>query len=159
MSKHMRVPDDFLSELEVGRSEDFLQVFSGVEPVNAKPTKIPGPDHPITITPTSGRVIVVVKGKRVADTRAALTLKEATYPAVQYIPRKDVDQTQLQRTSHQTYCPYKGECAYYSVPAGGERSVNAAWTYEAPYAAVSAIREYVAFYPDRVDAIEVAVED
>ena len=127
--------------------------------MNAKPTKIPGPDHPITITPTTGRVIVVVKGKRVADTRAALTLKEASYPAVQYIPRKDVDQTQLQRTSHQTYCPYKGECAYFSVPAGGERSVNAAWTYEAPYSAVSAIREYVAFYPDRVDAIEVAVED
>jgi glyoxylase-like metal-dependent hydrolase (beta-lactamase superfamily II) len=66
--------------------------------------------------------------------------------------------TKLQRSSRQTYCPYKGDCAYYSIPAGGERSVNAAWTYEAPYAAVSAIREYLAFYPDRVDAIEVGVE-
>ena len=132
--------------------------FSGVE-MNSKPIKIPGPDHPITITPTKGRVTVTVNGKRVADTHEALTLKEAAYPAVQYIPRKDVDMTQLQRTSHHTYCPYKGECAYYSIPAGGERSVNAVWTYEAPYAAVSAIREYVAFYPDRVDAIEVGVED
>jgi uncharacterized protein (DUF427 family) len=159
MSKHKRVPTDFLSELEDGRSEAFLQIFSGIEAVNAKPIKIPGPDHPITITPTMGRVTVVVKGKRIADTRAALTLKEASYPAVQYIPRNDVDQAQLQRTSHQTYCPYKGECAYYSISSGGERSVNAVWTYEAPYAAVSSIREYLAFYPDRVDAIEVSVED
>src|SRR6266849_4545628 len=82
--------------------------------MNSKPIKIPGPDHPITITSTKGRVTVAVNGKRVADTHEALTLKEAAHPAVQYIPRKDVDMTQLQRTSHQTYCPYKGECAYYT---------------------------------------------
>jgi uncharacterized protein (DUF427 family) len=127
--------------------------------MNTKHIKVPGPDHPITITPTKGRVTVTVNSARVADTHEALTLKEAAYPAVQYIPRKDVDMTQLQRTSHQTYCPYKGECVYYSIPAGGERSVNAAWTYEAPYAAVSGIGEYLAFYPDRVDAIEVGVDD
>jgi len=127
--------------------------------MNSKPIRIPGPDHPITITPTKGRVIVTVAGKRVADSRDSLTLKEAAYPAVHYIPRKDVDMTQLQRTSHQTYCPYKGDCSYYSIPAGGERSVNAVWTYEAPYAAVSEIGDYLAFYPDRVDAIEVGVED
>jgi len=130
-----------------------------VEEMNSKPIRIPGPDHPITITPTKGRVIVTVAGKRVADSRDSLTLKEAAYPAVQYIPRKDVNMTQLQRTSHQTYCPYKGDCSYYSIPAGGERSVNAVWTYEAPYAAVSEIGDYLAFYPDRVDAIEVGVED
>src|ERR1700683_464374 len=117
--------------------------------MNSKPIKIPGPDHPITITPTKGRVTVVVNGKRVANTRQARSLKEAGYPAVQYIQREDVDMTQLQRTSHHTYCPYKGDCAYYSIPAGGERSVNAAWSYEAPSAAVSQIGEYLAFYPDR----------
>ena len=127
--------------------------------MNSKPIKIPGPDHPITLTPTKGRVTATVNGKRIADTREALTLKEAAYPPVQYIPRKDVDMTQLQRTAHQTYCPYKGECAYYSIPAGGERSVNAVWTYENPYAAASAIREYLAFDPDRVDAIEIDSED
>ena len=126
--------------------------------MSSKPLKIPGPDHPITIMPTKGRVVVTVNGTRVADTGEALTLKEAGYPAVQYIPRKDVDMTRLQRSAHQTYCPYKGDCAYYSIPAGGERSVDAVWIYEAPYAAVSAIREYLAFYPDRVDAIEVGVE-
>jgi uncharacterized protein (DUF427 family) len=117
--------------------------------MNSKPIKIPGPDHPITITSTEGRVMATVNGKRIADTREALTLKEAAYPPVQYIPRKDVDMTQLQRTAHQTYCPYKGECVYFSIPAGGQVSVNAAWSYEAPYTAVSAIREYLAFYPNR----------
>ena len=123
--------------------------------MNSKPIKMTGPDHPITVTPTNGRVTVTVNGNRIADTREDLTLKEAAYSPVQYIPRKDVDMTQLQRTVHQTYCPYKGECAYFSIPAGGERSVNAVWTYEAPYAAVSAIREYLAFYLDRIDAIEI----
>jgi uncharacterized protein (DUF427 family) len=123
--------------------------------MNSKPIKIPGPDHPITITSTEGRVMATVNGKRIADTREALTLKEAAYPPVQYIPRKDVDMTQLQRTAHQTYCPYKGECVYFSIPAGGQVSVNAAWSYEAPYTAVSAIREYLAFYPNRVEALEI----
>ena len=124
--------------------------------MNGKPIRVPGPDHPITITPARGRITVTVAGHVIADTREALTLKEADYPPVHYIPRKDVDMTQLQRTSHHTYCPYKGECAYYSIPSGGERSVNAVWTYEAPYAAVSEIREYLAFYPDRIDAIQIA---
>jgi uncharacterized protein (DUF427 family) len=124
--------------------------------VNSKPIKIPGPDHPITITPARERITITVAGRRIVDTREALTLKEAAYPPVYYIPRKDVDMTQLQRASHQTYCPYKGECAYYSIPAGGERSINAVWTYEAPYPAVSEIQEYLAFYPDRVEAIQIA---
>ena len=124
--------------------------------MTGKPIKIPNPDHPITMVANPSRVVVKAAGRIVADTREALTLKEAAYPTVHYIPRKDVDMRQLQRTAHQTYCPYKGECAYYSIPAGGERSVNAVWTYEAPHAAVSEIREYLAFYPDRVDAIQIA---
>ena len=120
----------------------------------AKTMKVPGADHPITIAPNPAHVVVKVAGRVVADTRAALTLREAAYKPVQYIPRSDVDMSLLTRTSHTTYCPYKGDCAYYSIPTGGERSVNAAWSYEAPYAAVDAIREHLAFYPDRVDAIE-----
>jgi len=81
-------------------------------------------------------------------------LREAGYAAVQYIPKNDVDMTLLKRTDHHTYCPYKGDCAYYSIPLGAERSVNTVWTYEAPYATVAAIKDHVAFYPDRVDAIE-----
>ena len=118
-----------------------------------KTIKIPGPDHPITIERNAHRIVVTVAGRIVADTREALTLREASYPPVQYIPRKDVDTGLLVRTDHATYCPYKGDCAYYSIPIGGERSVNAVWTYESPYAAVAAIRDYLAFDPDGVDAI------
>ena len=122
--------------------------------MEAKSTKLPGPDHPISIRPNPARVTVSVAGRTIADTRSALTLTEASYAAVQYIPRKDLDMRLLERTDHHTYCPYKGDCAYYSIPLGGDRSVNAVWTYEAPYAAVAAIKDHVAFYPDRVDAIE-----
>ncbi len=82
----------------------------------------------------------------------------AGYRPVQYIPRSDVDMSLLQRTDRTTYCPYKGDSAHYSVPAGGGRSVNAVWTYEAPYAAVAAIKHHLAFYPDRVDTIEERAE-
>jgi uncharacterized protein (DUF427 family) len=119
-----------------------------------KTVKIPGPDHPITIDRNPNRLVVTVAGRVVADTRAALTLREANYPAVQYVPREDVDMALLARTDHATYCPYKGDCSYFSIPAGGERSVNAVWTYEDPYPAVGAIKEYVGFYPNRIDAIE-----
>ncbi len=123
--------------------------------MNSKPIRIPGPDHPITLARTREHITVTVAGQRIADTREALTLREAAYPPVHYIPRKDVAMSLLERTSHQTYCPYKGDCTYYSIPAGGERSVNAVWTYEAPYDAVSEIREYLAFYPNRVDTIQI----
>ena len=119
----------------------------------ARQIKRPGPDHPITTESTPRRVVVTVAGRVVADTRDALTLREAAYPPVFYIPRKDVDMTLLQRTDHATYCPYKGDCAYFSIPIGGARAVNAVWTYEAPYAAVAAIKDRLAFYPDRVDSI------
>jgi uncharacterized protein (DUF427 family) len=119
-----------------------------------KPVKIPGPDHPITIAPNPKRVVVSVAGRVIADTKEALILREASYPGVQYIPRKDVAMALLERTDHTTYCPYKGDCAYYSIPAGGARSANAVWSYEGPFAAVAAIKDHLAFYPDRVDAIE-----
>ena len=119
-----------------------------------KTIKIPGPDHPITIERNRKRVVVSIGGTVLADSRDALILREAGYPAVQYIPRKDVDMTLLERSAHATYCPYKGDCAYFSIPSGGERAINAVWTYEAAYDAVAAIRNRLAFYPEGVDAIE-----
>jgi len=118
-----------------------------------KQMKIPGPDHPISLEANPSRVVVKVGGQIIADTREALTLREASYPGVQYIPRRDVDMAALTRTDHTTYCPYKGDASYYSIPAGGDRSINAVWSYETPYAAVKQIKEYVAFYPSRVDSI------
>jgi uncharacterized protein (DUF427 family) len=120
-----------------------------------KPVLYPGPDHPITITPTEGRVVVKVAGAVVADTRAALTLQESTYPAVQYIPLADVDTSLLEPTATQTYCPYKGDASYYSIPAGGDQAVDAIWEYKEPREAVAEIKEHIAFYPNRVDSIEI----
>jgi uncharacterized protein (DUF427 family) len=118
-----------------------------------KQIKVPGLEHPISIQRNPARIVVSVAGRVIADTRNALTLREADYPPVQYIPSEDVDLSQLKRTDHVTYCPYKGDCNYYSIPAGGKRSVNAVWTYENPYPAVAQIKGHVAFYPDRVDEI------
>ena len=121
--------------------------------------KIPGSDHPITIERALKRVVVSVAGRAIADTRDALTLREAHYPPVQYIPRKDVDMDLLVRTQRTTYCPYKGDASYFSIPLGGERSIDAVWSYEAPYEAVAEIKDHLAFYPDRVDAIEIGLTD
>jgi uncharacterized protein (DUF427 family) len=126
--------------------------------MESKSIKLPGRDHPITIEANPSRVTVSVAGRIIAHTRSALTLNKAGHAAVQYIPQKDVDMTLLKRTDHHMYCPYKGDCSYYSIPLGGERSVDAVWTYEAPYAAVAAIKDHVAFYADRVDSIDAQQE-
>ena len=117
-----------------------------------KTVKQPGPDHPITLAPHPARVVVRAGGQVVADTRRAVALREADYPAVLYIPREDADLGRFERSSRTSYCPYKGDASYYSVP--GDRGADAVWTYEAPYDAVAAIKDHLAFYPDRVDAVE-----
>ena len=111
--------------------------------------KLPGPDHPISIQRNPARVIVSVAGRVVADTRNALTLREATYPPVQYIPVEDVDFSQLERTDHVTYCPYKGDCTYYSFPAGGMKSVNAVWSYEDPFLLLRRLGSMLRSIPSR----------
>lgn len=116
-----------------------------------KQVLIPNEKHPITVTATGEHVVATVGGRVIADTRKALTLQESTYPAVRYIPRKDVDFTLLERSEHETYCPYKGEASYYSIRAGETSADNAVWTYETPYDAVAEIKEYVAFYLNLVD--------
>jgi uncharacterized protein (DUF427 family) len=120
-----------------------------------KEVKVPGPEHPITILPAEGKVRVTVAGKIVAESKRALRLEEKGHPPVYYLPRSDADMSLLVRTTHYTYCPYKGYCTYYSIPTGGAKSDYAVWTYEKPYEAMADIKEYLAFYPTRVDAIEV----
>jgi uncharacterized protein (DUF427 family) len=117
--------------------------------------RIPGPDHPIDVKPSKDHVVVRVADRVVADTRRSLGLREANYPVVHYIPREDVDMSLLERTDHHTYCPYKGDASYYSIPSAGDRGTNAVWTYEHPYDAVAPIASYLAFYSTRVDAFEV----
>jgi uncharacterized protein (DUF427 family) len=120
-----------------------------------KRIKTPGPDHPIRISPVEGAVRVMVAGRIVAESTQTLRLEEKGYPRVYYLPRHDTDTSLLVRTAHRTYCPYKGDAAYYSIPIGGSKSENAVWTYEEPYESAASIKEYLAFYPSRVDAVEV----
>ena len=115
--------------------------------------KIPGPDHPITISPAAGRVRVTFNGETVADSAHAKVLREAGYPPVFYIPREDAAMTRLIRTATATHCPYKGDASYYSITVGGRTAVEAVWSYEAPFPAVAGIAGHLAFYPDRVDDI------
>lgn len=117
--------------------------------------KLPGPDHPIAITPNPRRVRVTAGDVVIADTTRALTLKEARYPAVQYVPREDTNMALLQRTDRTTHCPYKGDASYYSIKADGKTLDNAIWTYETPFPAMAEISGRLAFYPDKVTIEEV----
>jgi len=96
---------------------------------------------------------VTVAGRAIVDTRKALVLREAKYPPILYVPRSDADMALLLRSELTSYCPYKGDCCYFDIPIGGDKSKNAVWTYEAPYPAVAEIKEHLAFYPDRVDSM------
>jgi uncharacterized protein (DUF427 family) len=112
--------------------------------------KIPDATHPITVSPTGARVTVRIGGVTVAETDKALSLAEASYPVAQYIPLEDVDQSLLDRSTTQTFCPYKGDASYYSVKTpDGTTEADVIWTYEHPYPSVAEIAGYVAFYPDR----------
>jgi uncharacterized protein (DUF427 family) len=117
--------------------------------------KIPGPDHPITITRNPRRVRVTAGDVVIAETTRALTLKEAKYPAVQYVPREDAKMALLERTDRVTHCPYKGDASYYTIKANGKTLDNAIWTYEAPFPAMAEISGHLAFYPDKVKIEEV----
>jgi uncharacterized protein (DUF427 family) len=118
---------------------------------SSRPVLTPGPDHPITVEPSTEHVVVTVAGRKIADTHRSLALQEAEYPVVHYVPLEDVDRALLERTDHSTYCPYKGDASYYSIPVGGDDGENAVWTYEDPREAVAAIKDHVAFYPNRVE--------
>lgn len=111
---------------------------------------VPDANHPIVIEPSRNTIIVRAGTSQIATTTRALRLSEASYPPVHYLPRDDVDMSQLERSAHTTYCPYKGVANYYSILTLGEAGVNAVWTYEAPFEAVGAIVGHLAFYPDRV---------
>jgi uncharacterized protein (DUF427 family) len=120
-----------------------------------KNMKLPGPDHPITITANPRRVRVTADGVVIAETTHALTLKEASYPAVQYVPRGDTRMELLKRTERVTHCPYKGDANYFSIAANGKTLDNAIWTYETPFPAMAEISGHLAFYPDKVRIEEV----
>jgi uncharacterized protein (DUF427 family) len=116
--------------------------------------KLPGPDHPITVTPNAKRVRVTFAGETIAETTRALTLKEASYPVRFYIPREDARMDLLTKTTHHTACPYKGDASYFTISVGGKTADNAVWSYEQPFPAMKEIAGHLAFYPNKVEKIE-----
>lgn len=118
--------------------------------MNPAPGFKKNPGHRIVVKPAGERVQVTFKGAAVADSSDTLVMHEGDYPAVYYFPRKDVRMDRLARTSHQSHCPFKGDASYYSLKDGPE---NAVWSYETPFDEMSAIKDYLAFYPNKVDAI------
>ena len=118
--------------------------------------KLPGPDHPITITANPRRVRVSAGGVVIAESTDVLTLKEASYPAVNYLPRKDANMELLSRSERMTHCPYKGDANYFSIKADGKTLENSIWTYETPFPAMTEISGHLAFYPDKVRIEEVS---
>jgi uncharacterized protein (DUF427 family) len=117
--------------------------------------KIPDPRHPIAIQPSLDRVVVKFAGETIADSANALTLREAQYSPVQYIPKDDVRMDLLVATTHKTHCPHKGDASYFSIKVGDRTAENAVWCYETPIPAVAEIAGHLACYPDRVDSIEI----
>jgi uncharacterized protein (DUF427 family) len=122
--------------------------------MNEQSIKVPDEGHPITIERNPRRVVVFARGKVIADTERALTLREADCPSVLYIPRRDVAMGSLQRSGTASYCPYKGEASHFSI-GDGKRRGDAAWAYDAPYWAVAELENHLAFDPEIVDRIEV----
>ena len=114
----------------------------------------PGHAHAITIEKNPNRITVTFNGTVLADTQSALVLKEGPLPPANYIPREDVQMSYLQRTDHSTHCPFKGDASYFSVSVNGKTAENAVWTYEAPIDSVAQIKDYVVFYPEKMDAIK-----
>ncbi|OYX31156.1 MAG: hypothetical protein B7Y99_10605 [Caulobacterales bacterium 32-69-10] len=119
----------------------------------------PGPDHPITTAANPNRVRVKASDHVIADTADALTLREAGYGPVQYIPKDDIETGFLSQSAKVTQCPYKGAATHYSMLIGGELIENVAWSYDDPYPAVEDIRGRIAFYPDKVEVYEVSDAD
>ena len=120
---------------------------------NSGPGYQKNPQHRIATQPAGVRVQVKFEGEVIADTQDAIRLDEGSYAPVYYIPRKDVKMERFSRTTHSTYCPFKGHASYYSLVSAGRTVENAVWTYEQPYDEVAVIKERLAFYPNKVDSI------
>ena len=108
--------------------------------------------RPPRVEPSFQLIRVVFNGKTIAETNRALRVIETSHPPVYYIPPGDVQQQLLTPTTRQSYCEFKGLATYYELKVGEKVSTNAAWSYYNPSTGYESIKDYVAFYPGRVDA-------
>ena len=116
------------------------------------------PDYRVDFEQTAKRVRVRLGGQTVADSTDARIMLETRHTPVYYLPRADVRMDLAERTDHESFCPFKGEASYWTLVVGDQSAENAMWSYEQPFAEVAGIRDYMAFYGDRVDALCVGDE-
>ncbi|MEE8488099.1 MAG: DUF427 domain-containing protein [Gemmatimonadota bacterium] len=109
------------------------------------------PDYRVDLESDTKRIRVRFDGEIVADSRRTLVVRETKHDPVIYFPREDVRFERLERTRHQTFCPFKGDASYWSLRVGDRIEDNAAWSYESPFDEVAGLKDYIAFYPDRVE--------
>lgn len=99
----------------------------------------------ISLQRNSRQVRIRAGGVLIADSQAAIELRETSYPVRQYIPREDVTMELLRRSKTITHCPFKGDATYYSIELDGKTMTDAAWSYEQPFEAMAEIKGHVAF--------------
>lgn len=126
---------------------------------NPAPGYAAKPEHRVALLPESRRVRVTFGGTVIADSSSALRVEETGHEPVHYLPEADVRLDLMRPTEHHTYCPFKGDCSYWTIAVedGGEtrQSENAVWAYRAPYDEAAGLARHFAFYKSRVDRIEV----
>ena len=123
------------------------------------PAKTPGPDHSLSLVRNPCRIQALFHGHVIADTTAAVVLKETGYKAICYFPREDVDMAYLRPSERRTSCPYKGDAIYFTLARDGDIAEGVVWSYEAPYPAAETIRGHLAFFPNQVEIHRVDEDD
>ncbi len=125
---------------------------------NPAPGYAKNPEHRVDLLPETRRVRVSFAGAVIADSSATVRCEETGHEPVHYVPEKDVRLDLMRPTGHKTYCPFKGECSYWTIEVDGgarRQAENAVWAYRAPYDEAVGLAGHYAFYKSRVDSIEV----
>jgi uncharacterized protein (DUF427 family) len=133
--------------------------WRNVERVRPAAVVVPGPEQesvwdyprPPRVEPVAARVRVEFESLAIADTMRALRVCETSSPPCYYVPRADILMAHLEPSERTSFCEWKGLASYWSVRVGARFAKDAAWSYPDPDEGFEAIRDYVAFYPRRMD--------
>ena len=111
------------------------------------------PNHKVELEPKPERVRAMFGGEAIADSERCRLVLESRHDAVVYFPREDVRMDALEKLTDTTFCPFKGTASYFTVRVGEREAANAVWSYEDPFDEVRDLKDYMAFYVDRIDEL------
>lgn len=114
--------------------------------------------RPPKVEATTKRICIIFNGKTIVDTTNALRVLETSHPPVYYIPFHDIQNAEIISTPHRTFCEFKGAAAYWTLTVGDKTAKNVAWSYPNPVSGYESLKDYLAFYPSRMDACYVGDE-